>query len=214
MDYQKWILLAMELIGTIAFAVSGAMLGAEKKMDIFGVCVLGVVTSVGGGVIRDLVLGVVPPNVFQKPIYALTATVTSCLVFFLLYLKKEWLEGHFRKIYEKLLLIMDCIGLGVFTVMGVYAGIQQGYIENMFLLVFLGTVTGIGGGIIRDMMAGVPPYVFVRHIYACASIAGAVICVLSYRVFGAVPSMMASFWVIVGIRYLAVKYQWNLPRLK
>ena len=214
MDYQKWILLAMELIGTIAFAASGAMLGAEKKMDIFGVCVLGVVTSVGGGMIRDLVLGIVPPNVFQKPIYALTATVTSCLVFFLLYLKREWLEGHFRKVYEKLLLIMDCIGLGIFTVMGVHAGIQQGYIENMFLLVFLGTVTGIGGGIIRDMMAGVPPYVFVRHIYACASIAGAIICVLSYRVFGAVPSMMASFLAIIFIRYLAVKYCWNLPRLK
>lgn len=213
MVYQKMIFI-MELIGTVAFAASGAMLGAEKKMDIFGVCVLGVITSVGGGMIRDLVLGVIPPNVFQKPVYALTATLTSCLVFLILYWKSELIEGNLGQIYEKILLIMDCIGLGVFTVMGVHAGIQQGYVEEVFLLVFLGTITGIGGGILRDMMAGVPPYVFVRHVYACASIAGAIVCVFSYRMFGAVVSMLLSFLVIVAIRYLAVKYHWNLPRLK
>ena len=79
---------------------------------------------------------------------------------------------------------------------------------------FLGTVTGIGGGILRDMMAGVPPYVFVRHVYACASIVGAVVCVETYRSFGTVTAMILSFLVVVAIRYFAARYHWNLPKLE
>lgn len=213
MNYQDIVIFFMEMIGTVAFAASGAMVGVEKKMDVFGVCVLGVITSVGGGMIRDIVLGITPPNVFQNPVYALVATITSCLVFAVLYIKRHLLEGRFKEAYEKVLLVMDSIGLGIFTVVGVHTGIQQGYVERMFLLVFLGTVTGIGGGILRDMMAGVPPYVFVRHVYACASIVGAIVCVYSYRSFGAVASMIISFLVIILIRYLAAHYRWNLPRL-
>lgn len=214
MNYQDLIIFFMEVIGTIAFAASGAMVGVEKKMDIFGVCVLGVVTSVGGGMIRDIVLGLTPPNVFRNPVYALMATVTSCMVFGVLYVKRHLMEGHFKATYEKVLLVMDTIGLGIFTVVGVNTGIEQGYVEKMFLLVFLGTVTGIGGGILRDMMAGVPPYVFVRHVYACASIVGAVVCVLTHRSFGAVPSMTISFLVVILIRFFAARYHWNLPRVE
>lgn len=214
MNYQETIIFMMEIIGTIAFAASGAMVGVEKKMDIFGVCVLGVITSVGGGMIRDIVLGITPPNVFQNPVYALVATLTSCLVFAVLYVKRHLLEGKFKEAYEKVLLIMDTIGLAVFTVVGVNTGIQQGYVEKLFLLVFLGTVTGIGGGILRDMMAGVPPYVFVRHVYASASIVGAIVCVYTYRSFGTVVSMLVSFLVIILIRYLAARYHWNLPRME
>lgn len=213
MDYQDMIVLMMEIIGTIAFAVSGAMLGVEKKMDIFGVCVLGVVTSVGGGMIRDIILGIVPPGVFQTPVYALVATVTSSLTFVFIYVKRQILENH-KGIYDKMLLVMDSIGLGVFTVVGVNTGIVRGYVNSWFLLVFLGTITGIGGGILRDMMAGVPPYVFVRHVYACASIVGAMVCVFTYGVIGAVPSMVLSFCVIIVIRYLAAHYRWNLPRME
>lgn len=71
----------MEMAGTVAFAASGAMVGVERNMDIFGVSVLGVVTAVGGGMIRDIVLGIIPPNVFTNPVYALVATITSCVVF-------------------------------------------------------------------------------------------------------------------------------------
>lgn len=81
MDYQGMITFVMEMLGTVAFAASGAMVGVGRKMDIFGVSVLGVVTAVGGGTIRDVVLGITPPGVFQNPVYALVATVTSCLVF-------------------------------------------------------------------------------------------------------------------------------------
>lgn len=214
MNYQEMIVFVMEMIGTIAFAASGAMVGVERKMDIFGVCVLGVVTSVGGGMIRDVILGITPPNVFQNPVYALVATLTSCLVFGVLYVKRHLLEGRFKAAYDKVLLIMDTIGLGIFTVVGVNTGIEQGYVQKLFFLVFLGTITGVGGGILRDMMAGVPPYVFVKHVYACASIVGAIVCVLIYRRFGTVASMLIAFLVVIGIRYLAARNRWNLPRVE
>ena len=210
MDYQSIITFFMEMAGTVAFAASGAMVGVERNMDIFGVSVLGVVTAVGGGMIRDIVLGIIPPNVFTNPVYALVATITSCVVFLAFYWKRQLLEGHMRLTYDRVMLVMDSIGLGIFTVVGVNTGIRSGYMDNVFLLVF---VTGVGGGLIRDMMAGVPPYIFVKHIYACASIVGAVVCVYMNRFVGNVEAMMVACFVIILIRYLAAHYRWNLPRL-
>ena len=201
------------MAGTVAFAASGAMVGVERNMDIFGVSVLGVVTAVGGGMIRDIVLGIIPPNVFTNPVYALVATITSCVVFLVFYWKRQLLEGHMRLTYDRVMLVMDSIGLGIFTVVGVNTGIRSGYMDNVFLLVFLGTITGVGGGLMRDMMAGVPPYIFVKHIYACASIVGAVVCVYMNRFVGNVEAMVVSSVVVVLIRYLAAHYHWNLPRL-
>lgn len=214
MDYQQLITFIMEMIGTVAFAASGAMVAVDRAMDIFGVIVLGVTTSVGEGAIRDVILGIVPPAMFQHPVYTLVATITSCVVFLILYLKKELLQGHNRETYDKVMLIMDSVGLGIFTVVGVNTGIAHGYMDYMFLLVFLGTITGVGGGLLRDIMAGVPPYILVKHIYACASIVGAVVCVLLYRHYGAVISMVGASAVVCLIRYLAAHYHWNLPKLK
>ena len=213
MDYQSIITFFMEMAGTVAFAASGAMVGVERNMDIFGVSVLGVVTAVGGGMIRDIVLGIIPPNVFTNPVYALVATITSCVVFLVFYWKRQLLEGHMRLTYDRVMLVMDSIGLGIFTVVGVNTGIRSGYMDNVFLLVFLGTITGVGGGLMRDMMAGVPPYIFVKHIYACASILGAVVCVYMNRFVGNVEAMMVACFVIILIRYLSAHYRWNLPRL-
>ena len=213
MDYQSIITFFMEMAGTVAFAASGAMVGVERNMDIFGVSVLGVVPAVGGGMIRDIVLGIIPPNVFTNPVYALVATITSCLVFLVFYWKRQLLEGHMRLTYDRVMLVMDSIGLGIFTVVGVNTGIRSGYMDNVFLLVFLGTITGVGGGLMRDMMAGVPPYIFVKHIYACASIVGAVVCVYMNRFVGNVEAMMVACFVVILIRYLAAHYRWNLPRL-
>ena len=183
-------------------------------MDLFGICVLGVITAVGGGIIRDVILGLTPPGVFQNSIYALDATISSCVEFQVLYLKKELLQGTFRMAYDRVMLIMDSIGLAIFTVVGVNIGIRQGYIDTTFLLVFLGTITGVGGGLLRDMMAGVPPYIFVRHIYACASIVGALVCVWMHRLFGAGEAMVVSSAVVLLIRYLAAHYRLDLPKLE
>ena len=125
MDYQQLITFIMEMIGTIAFAASGAMVAVDRAMDIFGVIVLGVTTAVGGGAVRDVILGIVPPAMFQRPIYTVVATFTSCIVFLILYLKKEFLQGHNRETYDKIMLVMDSIGLGIFTVVGVNTGISH-----------------------------------------------------------------------------------------
>ena len=214
MDLQGNIIFCMEIIGTIAFAASGAMVGVEKSMDIFGVCMLGIVTAVGGGMTRDIVLGIHPPGVFQRSVYVLVAILTSCLIFLGMYFHQMRMEGNFRRIYDKVMLIMDSVGLGIFTVVGVNTGIKHGYPQELFLLVFVGTVTGVGGGLLRDMMAGNPPYIFVKHIYACASILGAFLCAVLYPWIGSVESMFLSAAAVIILRYLAAHFRWNLPRIQ
>lgn len=203
----------MEILGTIAFAASGAMVGIERGMDIFGVCVLGVITAVGGGMIRDMILGNIP-GALVRPVYVAVAVSTALVVFIGLYFRKGLLQGKAGLLYDKAMFVMDSVGLGIFTVMGVMTGIQNGYQDNRFLLVFLGTLTGVGGGLLRDMMAEVPPYIFVKHIYACASIGGALSCVAIYRRFGQIPAMLISSVLVILIRFLAAYYHWNLPRMK
>ena len=214
MEIQETITYMMEIIGTIAFAASGAMVGIRKRMDIFGVCVLGFVTAVGGGMVRDVILGITPPNVFRNTDYALVAVITSLMVFTVVYLKKDVMNGNFKIIYDRVMLIMDTIGLAIFTVVGVNIGIQQGFVDKIFLLTFVGTITGVGGGLMRDVMAGEAPYIFVKHIYASASVVGAIVCVYMYRSFGTVVAMIASSAVILLIRYLAAYYHWNLPHIE
>lgn len=207
------IVFCMELIGTIAFAASGAMVGINRGMDIFGVCVLGVITAVGGGMIRDMILGNIP-GALVKPVYVAVAVGTALLVFIVLYFRKELLQGKTGWLYDRAMFVMDSIGLGIFTVTGVMTGIQNGYADNTFLVAFLGTLTGVGGGLMRDVMAEVPPYIFVKHIYACASVVGAVSCVYIYHGFGQVPAMLISSVLVILIRFLAAYYHWNLPRMK
>lgn len=212
-EIQTMIIFCMELGGTIAFAASGAMVGIHCGMDIFGVCVLGVITSVGGGMTRDVILGCVP-GALVKPVYVLAAVITALFVFTVLYFRKNVLQGRFGIVYDRIMLVMDSVGLGIFTVMGVMTGIREGYMENVFLLTVLGTLTGVGGGLLRDMMAGQPPYIFVKHIYACASVVGAVSCVWIYRIFGQLPAMVTASALVVVIRFLAAHYRWNLPRIR
>ena len=212
MDIQSLIVFCMEVAGTIAFAASGAMVGIHRGMDIFGICVLGVVTSVGGGMTRDIILGNVPGALID-PVYVVVALFTTLMVFSVFYFKRTLPRGRLGIFYERAMLVMDSIGLGIFTVVGVTTGIRYGYLDNTFLLTFLGTLTGVGGGLLRDMMAGVPPYIFVKHIYACASVAGAISCIYIYREFGQIPAMVIASLLVVLIRFLAAHYRWNLPRI-
>ena len=160
----------LELIGTVAFAVSGAIVGIKKQMDLFGVIVLGICTAVGGGIVRDLILGVTPPVTFQNPVYTLTAAAVSVLMF-LPHMRAR--IGRHEPVFDRLLLVMDAVGLGVFTVVGVQCAYQQSEDYTLFLLIFVGLITGVGGGVLRDVFSGERPYIFVRHFYACASIVGA-----------------------------------------
>lgn len=203
------VLLIFEIIGTISFAISGAVVALQKKMDIFGVVILGLTTAVGGGVIRDLVLGQTPPATFQNPLYALVAAATAIVVFFPAV--RRLFERHHRS-YELVLLIMDSLGLGVFTVVGIRTAYGVSSTYNLFLLVFVGVVTGIGGGVLRDVLAGQTPYIFVKHFYASASLIGALVCVGCWLWMGETWAMVCGAAVVVVLRLLAARFHWSLPK--
>ena len=201
--------LCLEILGTIAFAISGAIKGVRNKMDVFGVCVLGLITAVGGGIIRDLILGNTPPITFIKPRYALIAIITSIIIF--LPFVRKFLVHHKRG-YDLCLLITDTLGLATFSVIGVQVA-YAGFSSNMFLLIFVGVITGVGGGVLRDMMSKNIPDIFVKHFYASASILGVILTCVLWKPLGETPAMIIGFVVIVALRFLAARYHWNLPSI-
>lgn len=198
-----------ELLGTVAFAISGAVTALRKKMDLFGVCILGLTAAVGGGVIRDLILGNTPPVTFREPVYALTAIGVSLFVF--LKPVRHYLMGNHR-VSRLLLLFSDTLGLAVFTVSGIQVAFSLGRNDSLFLLVFVGVITGVGGGVLRDMMAGNTPYIFVKHIYASAALAGAILCASLWTPIGPGWAMLTGGAVITVIRLLSAHYHWSLPK--
>ena len=202
-------LFVFEIIGTTAFAVAGAMIALRQHMDLLGVIVLGVISACGGGVLRDIMMGSLPPIMFQNPVYALTAIIISVIIFLPgvhRFLSKE------QRIYDQIMLYSDALGLGVFTAAGVAAAIGAGYYSNIFFCIFLGVLTGVGGGVIRDNLAGQPPYIFVKHIYACASLAGAVVCAAFWELLGETASTLLCCAVVIVMRALAAHYRWSLPK--
>lgn len=203
------VILIFELIGTVSFAASGAMTGMKKGMDTFGVAILGICTAVGGGAIRDVVLGITPPTTFVNPIYAVVALLTAVAVFLpgsQRFLKRK---SH---MYDRVMFIMDTLGLSIFTVVGIRTAMLHDGSYSVFLLIFVGVITGVGGGILRDVLAGNTPYVFVKHFYACASIIGAVVCILLWSLTSQTVAIAVGAAVIIVLRFLAAHYKWSLPR--
>ncbi|MBR5231755.1 MAG: trimeric intracellular cation channel family protein [Clostridia bacterium] len=209
MDTVDIFILLLELIGTAAFSASGSIIAIRKKMDIFGVCVLGLVTAVGGGITRDLLLGVTPPLTFRNPIYALASVIVSVIIF--IKPVRRYLTGT-HAVYDRTMLVADSIGLGLFTVIGVSIVKQYEPQAGVFLTVFVSVLTGVGGGMLRDVLAGQTPFIFVKHVYACASLIGAVACALLWPVTGSVPAMITGASLVFTIRILAAIFKWNLPR--
>lgn len=198
---------AVNMIGTMAFAISGAAAAMRKKFDIFGVAMLGVTTAVGGGFIRDLVLGNVPPVALIKPVYTITAIVCSVLAFLPAIRNRV---GQNNIMFDRLMFFMDSVGLAAFTTTGVVFAFVRGY-ESLFVSLFVGVVTGVGGGVLRDIFSNEPPYIFRKHIYACAAAAGAITTHLLYGWLGPIPATIIGFIEIIVIRFLSAYYRWNLP---
>lgn len=201
----------LELIGTVAFAGSGALVAMKKHMDLLGIILLGVITAVGGGILRDLILGITPPLVFRDPTNALVAALISVLLF-VPNIRRPLM--HRERLFEGTSLVMDSVGLGVFTVMGIWNALQFNSDRSITLLILVGVLTGVGGGVLRDVLAGQTPYIFVKHIYACASIAGAVACAVLWRYIPNYLAMLIGFLLVIIIRLLAAHYRWNLPSVK
>lgn len=203
----------LEMLGIIAFASSGAMTAIKKNMDIFGIIVLAVVTALGGGMIRDIILGNTPPKMFSDYSYTLVAIMTAVALFLVFSFNQHLLDSKFVPKYESIMNIADAIGLGVFTVSGIATAQSLGY-ESTFLLIFVGMLTGIGGGICRDVLAKEIPYIFIKQIYASASLLGAIIylCCLNYCT--TLGAAVISVTITVILRLLATHYRWDLPKVR
>ena len=200
-----------EIVGTVAFAASGAMIAIDRELDMFGVLFLGITAAVGGGMTRDLFLGITPPGAFRNSMYVAVAAVTALAVFLFAWLdQRQYDRSHGRM--DRAVNLLDAIGLGVFGVIGVEAAMARGHGDNMFLCVFMGMITGIGGGILRDVFSCTVPAVLKKRIYAVAAIAG---CAVYYGMRrGGLPlplDMIAGMLVTVCIRICASRFRWDLP---
>lgn len=201
-----------EILGTIAFAISGAMLAIERKMDIFGILFLGLVTAMGGGFMRDVVLGKVPPGMFRSPVFVVVGLLTSFYTYLAIRLKHHMIPHMSEERFQWVLNFTDAIGLGLFTVAGANVAIDAGYGDYHMMVIFLGMLTGVGGGMLRDVLAGLMPAILRKHVYACASLLGAV-CYDGMRLFlSRGGAMFMGAVIVVVIRMLAYHYKWNLPK--
>jgi len=203
----------LEIIGTCAFAISGAVVSIKKHLDIFGVLFCSIITALGGGVIRDILLANLPPVMFSNYIYAIFAVSSALLTFVFACFVKNSYESKFKHI-DRINNIFDAIGLGVFTIVGINTALSLGYTDNPFFVIFLGMTTGCGGGLLRDILVREVPFILTEKIYAIASIFGGIV----YYVMVAVLQLDPFLSVICGItlifltRIISSVFHWDLPK--
>lgn len=203
----------MEWIGTAAFAVSGALVAIGCGLDLFGVVIVGCVTAVGGGMIRDVLIGNTPPLVFAKPEILLLALITTLIVFAVSYINSKKFKG-IRQRVESINIFFDALGLASFSVTGVVVACEAGFEESALLAITLGVLTGVGGGILRDILVNEKPYVLTKHIYAVASILGSSVYYIMSVCFGLVVwGTIVSVLITIVIRLLAAHFRWKLPKV-
>jgi len=196
------LLYALDLIGTAAFAASGAWAGVRRQMDLLGVIVLGLVTATGGGTLRDILLGDLPPFSLKDETYLYTSIIVSLAVFIG--------HRHFERLHHPLL-YFDAIGLGTFVVIG--TGKALALQAGPLTAILMGVATATAGGMVRDVLSGQVPLILQREVYASACIAGGAILVVLHGT--AVPptlAIIAAATVTIAIRLLAIWRNWQLPR--
>lgn len=211
---SEWWIFITDNIGIAAAAVSGAMIAIERKLDLFGIFFLGMITALGGGILRDVLLGEVPPRFFTNYLAILIVIVMVAAVFIIARFWNGWREPKVKHKIDQIHNLFDAIGLSAFTVTGVQVALNAGYTDNIFLCVWMGMTTGIGGGVLRDMMSRHTPYVLQKRIYAVASIMGALLFwTLFYFNVPLAITQISSMLLIIGIRVCATVFRWNLPRV-
>jgi uncharacterized membrane protein YeiH len=201
---QDVLLLVIDLIGTFVFAVEGALAGINAGLDVFGLMVLAFITALGGGTIRDVLIGAIPPNSIRDWRYGATAFAGGGAVFFF--------HQFFGKVPVHLMITLDAAGLALFAVAGVGKALEFGI--TPLLAIMMGAVTGAGGGTVRDVLLAEVPGVLHSDVYAAAALAGAVVMMagLSAKMpRGLAMSLGAA--VCFVLRILAAWRHWNLPKV-
>lgn len=193
---------AIETLGTVAFAISGSFAAMQRRLDPFGVLIIAFVTSIGGGTVRDLLLGDTPVAWMRNVNYCLLILVTSLLTIFF--------KTHIKK-FKVTLFLFDSLGLGLFTLVGVQKGIVFGLSPG--ICVALGTITGCFGGIIRDTLLNTIPLIFRKEIYATTCILGGIVYFVLLRFnFEADLAKIIVIAFIFALRIVVVKYKLALPK--
>lgn len=195
--------LALDLTGTFVFAVEGAMAAIAGGLDIFGLMVLAFATALGGGIIRDLLIGAIPPNSIRDWRYGATAFAGGAAVFFA--------HQFVSRIPHGAMMTFDAAGLTLFAVAGTEKALD--YAINPFSAALMGTITGVGGGTIRDLLLAQVPLALRSDVYATAALTGAIVLIISRRI-GLSPRLSALLGgaACFTLRMLAVWHHWNLPR--
>lgn len=205
------ILSIVEFIGVISFAISGTVIAINKKTDAVGAVFFALLTSFGGGMIRDIALGDVPRILTVKSNYylALVCILVSLICFAFAFIPKTaiFLTKHS---HDFAIEFTDAIGLSVFCVFGVDVAIELGY-TNPILLIFCGCITGVGGGMLRDICSAEIPFIFRKHIYLIPTLCGSIFYTLTYKHIPHLASLLIAIGIIIGLRVLAIKFKWNLP---
>ena len=201
-----------EELGTADFAVSGAMVAIDKGTDIFGVLLMAVFTALGGGTLRDVLIGHFPPRMFTNFHYVLLSCICAVTVFIIARIFKErYIERE--RLIEQVNNVFDAIGLGIFAVSGARIGMEAGFADNIFLTTFLGTTTAIGGGMLRDVLLQEMPFVLKKRVYAVAAIVGALGYALLMRMgMNSVMAYALGMMATIAVRILATVFRWNLPK--
>ena len=192
-----------EIMGIVAFAVSGALTGIQKRLDVFGVLVLAITTAIGGGILRDVIIGNTPPLTFRDPTFFIISTVATIGVFF----TYRWLDQ-----YKNTIQIFDAIGLGAFTATSANLAIQHN-LDSLIIITTVAVITGIGGGVMRDVFVKEIPYVFRQEVYAITTIIGAMVFYYSQIYFAGNIPLYLCFSITTGLRLCCIKYRWNFPVL-
>jgi uncharacterized membrane protein YeiH len=190
----------MDVIGTFSFALAGSLAAMEKRLDPFGVLIIAFATAVGGGTIRDLLLGNTPVSWLSNLRTASTILVGYGFALIFASRLKKWFG---------LLTFFDALGLGFFTLLGIEKAIQ--YNLQPGICIALGTMTGCFGGVLRDVLLNNVPLVFRKEIYASASIVGGIVFFLLQEITSYEFAYLAGFFIIVCLRLLALKFNWSLP---
>lgn len=202
--YYPQIILYLDYFGTVAFAVTGAFKAIEQKSDLVGVVILSTIAGLSGGIIRDVLFGRFPPAALSDPTYFVLTIFTGFVVFFSYHkIKKHW----------NVFLKCDAVGLGVFTIIGATMAFAI-FGPNLLLITFAGLITATGGGILRDVFVNEIPLVFVRELYATASFGGVLVFYALVLLADPVIAAITGIITATGIRLLAMKYDWNLPKAR
>ena len=193
----------MDLLGTVAFAISGVLVAMDKRLDLFGVFIIAFVTAVGGGTLRDLLIGNTPVAWMLESTYIITiiGTVILAIIF------REKI-----RYLRKSLFLFDTLGIGLYTMVGIEKGLNADLLPVMCII--LGTITASFGGVIRDILCNEIPVIFRKEVYATACVVGG----LSYFLLRKLPLSdeyvyLASILIVIGIRIVAVKFKIALPSI-